>query len=111
MPRPFPYFNSVHVSQLDRIESKLDWLISFSHTEGHTIMAAIDDLNAKIDEVAAKIETVGADLATEIAALAAANGASGTPDAAIAASVVKLQALSDRLTAIAATMPPPAPTP
>ncbi len=59
MPRPFPYFNSVHVSQLDRIESKLDWLISFSHTEGHTIMAAIDDLNAKIDEVAAKIETVG----------------------------------------------------
>ncbi len=81
-------------------------------TLGEKIMAAIDDLNAKIAEVGTKIETVGSDLAAEIAALAAANNnpATGTPDAAIADSISKLQALSDRLSAIASTMPatPPA---
>jgi predicted trehalose synthase len=109
-----PHSGELHTNEelARRIETALGGFRDVLKNMETTIMAAIDDLNAKIDEVAGKIETVGTDLATEIAALAAANNnpATGTPDAAIAASIAKLQVVSDRLSAIAASMPLP-PTP
>jgi uncharacterized protein (DUF885 family) len=83
---------------------ELRGLVNQLETKMADMSAAI---NAKLDEIATKIETLGTDLATEIAALAAANNNpnTGTPDAAITASLAKMQAMSDRLTALAGTMP------
>lgn len=68
------------------------------------------DLVAAVDRLTGVVTSLEASLAAEVAALAAAVAASGTTDPDIAASVERLNAISDKLTADTATLvTPPAP--
>lgn len=69
------------------------------------------DLVAAVDRLTGVVTTLEASLAAEVAALAAAVAASGTTDPDIAASVTRLNAISDKLTADTATLVQPAAPP
>ncbi len=121
-----------HITQLNRIEHKLDHLTQLS-TQGtkldallalvEKIMSQLDDLKAKLDDVDAKVaaqttvEASAMTLLTELKAMV--DGIATAPD--LAAAIAQAQAISDHIAAnddalaasVALNTPaaPPAPVP
>lgn len=69
------------------------------------------ELVASVDRLTSVVTDLEGKLTAEVAALAAAIAAAGVTDPDVTASVTRLNAISDRLTADAATLVQPAPTP